>query len=194
MTNNNRVIFLKGKKVNLRPYAKTDIPIMTRWVNDPDIMEFGFPPYPQTERQEEEWFNKVGSDDNKISLAIETKEGTLIGSISLGEIEWKRNRTAITGALIGEKEYRGKGYGTDAKMLLLDYAFNRLNLRKICSNVLASNKRSWRYNLRCGYKVEGIRKKQRFANGRYHDLIEFGIFKKDWLPIWKHYQKTGKVR
>ena len=190
---NRKPVFLVGRMVNLRPFSKEDIPTLTCWINDPDIREFGFPPLPQTEKQEEGWFNNLGADDKNVFLAIETKDGTLIGSIGINRIDWK-DRTATTGALIGDKEYWGKGYGTDAKMILLDYAFNALNLRKICSSVVASNKRSMRYNLRCGYKVEGVRKRHKFTNGRYRDFIEFGIFKADWLPIWKRYKRTGKVR
>src|SRR3990167_6890800 len=122
-------IFLSGKKVNLRPFSKADIPIVTRWINNPDIREFGFIPFPQTEKQEDEWFNKLGANDKNVTLAIETKRGVLIGSISIIGINWK-DRVGSTGALIGEKEYWGKGLGTDAKMTLLDYAFNDLNLHK----------------------------------------------------------------
>ena len=72
----------------------------------------------------------------------------------------------------------------------LNYAFNTLNLRKICSSVLAFNKRSLKYNLHCGYKIEGRKRKQIFKNGKYWDEIILGLFKKDWLTIWKRYQKT----
>ncbi len=61
--------------------------------------------------------------------------------MGIHRINWK-DRTATTGAVIGEKAYWDKGYGSEAKMLVLDYAFNMLNLRKICSQVLAFNKRS----------------------------------------------------
>lgn len=191
--NNQKPIFLVGKKVNLRPFAKADIPTLTRWINDPMVREFVLAVLPQTEQQEEEWFNKLGADDKNIVLGIETKEGVLIGSMGIHRIEW-RDGICTTGALIGEKEYWGKGYGTDAKMILLDYIFNTLNLRKVCSAVIAYNKRSLRYSLHCGYKIEGTRRKHIFKKGRFWDLIELGLFKEKWLPIWKRYRKTGKVR
>lgn len=191
--NNQRAIFLAGKKINLRPFTKEDIPTLTRWINDPEVREFVSVALPQTEKQEEEWFNKLGQDDKNIVLGIETKEGVLIGSIGIHQINW-RDRFCTTGALIGEKEYWGKGYGTDAKMVLLDYIFNTLNLHKVCSAVIAYNKRSLYYSLHCGYKIEGRRRKHIFKSGRYWTLIELGLFKEEWLPIWKRYKKTGKVR
>jgi len=177
---NPRPIFLSGRKVNLRPFLKADIPTLTRWVNDPEVREFVSATLPQTEKQEEDWFNKLGSDEKNIVLGIETKEGILIGSMGIHRIEW-RDRVCTTGALIGEKEYWGKGYGTDAKMILLDYIFNTLNLRRVCSAVIAYNKRSLHYSLHCGYKIEGRKREHIFKRGKY------------WTLIWRKYKRTGKV-
>lgn len=188
-----KVIFLEGKKVNLRPLSKDDVSNLTRWINDPAIREFLYAFLPQTEKQEDEWFNKIGSDDKNIVLGIETKEGILIGTMGIHRINWI-DRVCTTGALIGEKEYWGKGYGTDAKMFLLDYIFNTLNLRKVCSSVVAFNERSLQYSLHCGYVREGLRRQHIFKKGQYWDFIELGLFKEEWLPIWEKYQKTGSVR
>ncbi len=188
-----KVIFLEGKKVNLRPFSKDEVPALTRWINNPEIREFLYAFLPQTEKQEEEWFDKLGSDDKNIVLAIETKGGILIGSMGIHRISWK-DRVCTTGALIGEKEYLNKGYGTDAKMFLLEYIFNTLNLRKVCSSVIAFNERSLQYSLHCGYVREGLRRQHIFKKGQYWDLIELGLFKEEWLPIWERYKETGSVR
>lgn len=189
----NRVVFLSGRIVNLRPPQKSDIPLLTKWINDPEVRRFIASTFPLTEKQEEGWYDSIGKDANKIDFVIETKDGKPIGVMGMHKVNWI-NRTAITGALIGEREYWGKGYGTDAKMFLLDYAFNTLGLRKIGSDVIAFNKRSLRYSLHCGYKVEGRLRKQIFRNGKEWDLIMLGVFKHEWLPIWNRYRKTGKVR
>lgn len=188
-----RPVFLAGQKVNLRPLCRADISNLTRWINDPDVREFIANCLPQTEKQEEEWFNKLGSDEKNVGLGIETKDGVLIGTMGVHQINWI-DRICTTGALIGDKDYWGRGYGTDAKMILLDYIFNTLNLHKVCSSVISYNKRSLYYSLHCGYKIEGRRRKQIFRKGRYWTLIELGLFKKEWLPIWRRYKKTGKIR
>lgn len=193
MSENARVVFLSGKITNLRPFEKADIPRLTRWVNDPEIRQYILKTYPQTEKQEEEWFNKLGSTDTDIVLAVETKDGTHIGSMGIHKIDW-RNGVATTGALIGEKEYWNRGFGTDAKMQVLDYLFNTLAIRKVCSDVIEYNERSLQYSLHCGYAIEGRRKKHIFKHGKYQDVINLGLFRKDWLPIWKKYQKTGSVK
>lgn len=189
-----RVVFLRGNKVTLRPLRKaTDVEACLRWINDPDINRYLIMFLPVMQQAEEEWFDRLSKDEHNIALAIETLEGTLIGTMGLHQISW-RDRIATTGALIGEKEYWGKGYGTDAKMTLLNFAFNSANLRKICSSVIAFNTRSLQYNLNCGYQIEGRRRKQFFRNGRYWDEILLAVFKKDWSPVWRKYQKTGSLK
>ncbi|MGH8005132.1 MAG: GNAT family N-acetyltransferase, partial [Limisphaerales bacterium] len=136
---NPKLVFLKGKKSVLRPLRKaTDFEFCLRWINDPKVNQYLLVFFPVTEKKEEEWFDNLANNPNEIVLGIETLDGKLIGDMALVHINAK-DRTASTGALIGEKEYWGKGYGTDAKMTLLDYAFNTLNLRKINSSVYAYN-------------------------------------------------------
>ena len=187
------IVFLSGRKVNLRPFMREDILALTRWINDPDVRQFVTASLPMTEKMEEEWFNHLGASDKEIILGVESKEGILIGSMGIHQINW-RDRVCTTGAIIGEKDYWGKGYGTDAKMFLLDYVFNTLNLHKVCSSVVAYNQRSLRYSLHCGYKIEGRRREHIFKHGRYWTLIELGLFKREWLRIWERYQETGSVR
>lgn len=184
------VVFLTGKKVNLRPYNKvTDLELCQRWINDPEVRQYLKSLWPLTFEQEEEFLKQISSNKTSVFLIIETKDHKPIGSMVLVKINWI-DRTAVTGALIGEKRYRNRGYGTDAKMILLNYAFNTLNLRKINSNATTDNKPSISYNMKCGYKIEGIRKKQFFRVGKYVDEVYLSVFKKDFQKLWKKYQQS----
>lgn len=192
-----KVVFLKGMYTILRPMNKeTDLEKCVRWINDPDVWKYLAHYKPNTIEMEAEWFNSLSKNDSNIVLAIEAiiskNESEFIGVMGIHKIDWK-NRVATTGAFIGEKEYWGKGYGTDAKMTLLNYLFNELGMHKVSSSVITYNKRSLQYSLHCGYKIEGVLKEQKFRNGRYWDEILLGVFRKNWLPIWKKYQKAGKV-
>ena len=189
-----RIIFLKGNKIILRPICKeTDLPTLLRWINDPEVIQYLTTYLPSMKQNEEEWLDSLPKNRNEnIVLAIETLAGKFIGVMGLHRIDWK-NRTAGTGAFIGNKKYWNRGYGTDAKMILLNYAFNTLNLRKIYSGAIAFNKRSIRYSLHCGYKIEGRRRKHFFVQGRYYDEVILAVFKPDWLPIWKKFKATVRI-
>ena len=145
---------------------------------------------PVSIQQEEEWFDSLAKRKDDIVLAIETLDGLFIGSVGLHGIDWK-NRTATHGALIGNKDYWGKGYGRDVYMTLFNYAFNSLNLRKICAQILSFNERSVKCALACGYQIEGKQRKQNYVKGEYWDLIIIGVFKEEWLLKWKEYNKEA---
>jgi len=186
-----KVFFLKGKKVVLRPICKeTDLDSIYRWINDPEVNKYVEGYLPMTKEAEAEWIDRMSKNED-IILAMETLEGRHIGSMGMHNIKWK-DRTATTGAMIGEKDCWGKGYGTDAKMIFLNYAFNTLNLRKISSSVFSFNKRSIAYSLKCGYEVEGVLKRQKFVNGRYYDEVLLGVFKEGWRSLWREYKKGLK--
>jgi len=191
---NDDVVFLRGKRLYLRPLTKEDIPFFLRWMNDQEVIHFLATFLPVTEADENEWFEQLQKKKNEeIVLGIvDAKSGKLIGSMGIHRISWK-DRTATTGAVIGDKKFWGKGYGTEAKMLLLNYAFNVLNLRKISSLVYSYNKRSQAYSEKCGYKVEGVLKAHIFKNGRYWNVINLAVFKKDWQPRWDAFRKTNKI-
>ena len=183
------IVFLQGKKTILRPLLESDIPLLLKWINDPEIRQFVSRIFPATENEERGWLERLHrSSEKEVVLMIETLRGVPIGTMGIHRINWV-NRVGTTGAMIGEKSFWGKGYGTDAKMILLDYAFNKLNLRKIVSRVFAYNKRSLAYSLHCGYRIEGRLSRAHFNNGRYWDEYVLGLFRHWWLPYWERYNK-----
>lgn len=182
-------VFRKGKKVVLRPLQLSDATLLTTWINDPEITRFLARVFPMTLLAEEEWLRGLPArSDTDVVLMIATREDVPIGTIGLHHIDWVHRR-ATTGTLIGNKEYQGKGYGTDAKMLLLDFAFNRLGLLKICSHVHDFNGRSLRYSEKCGYVEEGRLKRHNFIDGAWHDEVQLAVFRDTWLPLWEEYTK-----
>ena len=89
------------------------------------------------------------------------------------------------GVFIGDKEYRGQGYGTEAVKLILDFGFNYLNLNNIKLDLKEFNQRALACYKKCGFKEYGRRRKCNFINGKYYDTIEMDIlaeeFKGDFI-------------
>jgi RimJ/RimL family protein N-acetyltransferase len=190
MTMESQAVPLTGKLVRLRALdERTDLDLITQWVNDPDVMQFVMAVPPLMRVAEEEWLRSLSQDKTGAVFGIEVlEENKLIGVMGLHNIN-SRDRGADTGAFIGDKNFWGRGYGSDAKMLQLAHAFETLNLRKVCSSVLAFNARSEGYLKKCGYEREGIRVRQRFRNGKYWDEILLAVFRHKWLPLWKEYKR-----
>jgi RimJ/RimL family protein N-acetyltransferase len=183
MNTESRLVFLKGKQVVLRPLEDADAPLLQRWINDPDLRQFLLNAFPLQLKNEMEFIERARSFSRDVIVGIE-HEDMLIGTMGLHGISWIHG-TATTGALIGDASHRGKGLGTDAKIALLEYAFNTLGLRKISSRVIAGNNRSQRYSEKCGYKVEAILKKQFLKDGKYRDEVILAVFKSDFIKAKK---------
>ncbi len=189
-TKKERVVFLSGQRVNLRPLdAETDLENVMKWINDQEVTEFMSHILPSSRNEEREWLNK--KRENDVTLAIETKKGLHIGTIGLHQIDY-RSGTAHIGIMIGDKNYWSKGFGFDAEMTLLNYGFNNLNLRKVMHCVFRPNLRSAGCAKKCGGIKEGIWKRHFFKNGCYLDQIFFAIFKPRWQKIWEEYYEKRR--
>ena len=180
MPEQSSVFFLRDGNVSLRPSNKADAPDLVRWFNDPEVTRFTGTRFPLYESQEEEFIAKKPSEQpSKIHLLIEV-DGKPIGVISLFDIDYI-SRTAQTGTVIGEKDSWSKGYGTRAKILILRFAFDQLNLRKVYSRVIAFNGRSLRYAEKCGYEREAVLKQDRYRDGEYHDLVILSVWRENFM-------------
>ena len=171
-------VFLRGRRVYLRPpHKETDLVFFQRWINDPEVRRFLKTRGPYTMIAEERYFDRIGENGDH-NLTICLTDGTPIGYTGLHRFN-HYDRTAVTGTWIA-KPYWNRGYGTEAKLLLLHYAFDTLNLRKVCSSAIAFNARSVGHNRNAGYRIEGRRKKQFFRSGRYHDEALLACFREWW--------------
>jgi RimJ/RimL family protein N-acetyltransferase len=186
----NRVVFLRGYKTTLRTPSESDIPLLMKWINDPEVRKNLGTQMPKTEADEREFV--LNRSKSNVVLIIEVN-GKPIGTMGLHGIRYP-DATATTGAMIGEKAYWGRGYGTDAKMALLDYAFNTLGLRRVKSEAMVFNKRSIAYSLHCGYEIEGIKKKEVYRDGKYHDLVFLAVTRKTWKPYFTKWKKASKSK
>lgn len=185
------VYWRRGTRVLLRPLESGDAPIIYRGINDPEVYRYLASHNPKGLKFEEEWIeSKQRPSNNEVVVAICLFDGTLIGTMGLHDIDLI-NRVAITGAALFNEQHRNRGYGTEAKMLLLDYAFNYLDLHKVCSSVIAFNTRSAAYSKKCGYVEEGRQRGQWYRDGERYDNILLAVFRDDWLPLWKQYQAAN---
>ncbi len=105
----------------------------------------------------------------------------LIGFVDLTGFDWLA-RSAWTAIGIGEREYWGKGLGTEAMRLMLKYAFETLNLNRVNLTVFDYNQRAYRSYRKCGFIEEG---RVRQLINRYEqrwDMIYMGILREEWQP------------
>jgi len=123
------------------------------------------------------WYDQNNSDHSFMIQALE--DDRMIGFIELGGFDWAAG-TAWVGIGVGERDYRGKGYGTDAMKALLHYAFTELNLHRVNLNVFEFNLRAIRSYEKAGFKYEGTERERIYKEDHRWDIIDMGVLKSDW--------------
>jgi UDP-4-amino-4,6-dideoxy-N-acetyl-beta-L-altrosamine N-acetyltransferase len=171
-----------GEKSHLRAIEREDIPTFVRWLNDPEVRHYLNLYLPLSKAQEEEWFAAHLRDDSSRVFTIETEDGVAIGNIGLHDLDWK-NRSALLGIVIAEKEYWGQGYGSDAITALLRFAFGEMNLHRIWLAVFDFNERAIRCYEKCGFRHEGRAREAMFRDGRYHDALQMAILQQEFTGL-----------
>lgn len=173
--------FLLGERIFLRPLEMEDAPRCQVWVNDPTVNLYllvGRIPFNRL--REEEWFKGLYKDSHNVILGICLRDNNQhIGNCGLHSISWV-DRNALFGIMIGEKEEWNKGYGMEATGLILEYAFQTLNLERVELSVFEFNDRAIRCYKNAGFREEGRLRKKRYKMGRYWDEIVMGILKEEW--------------
>lgn len=100
------------------------------------------------------------------------KENAFIGKVQLSNIVYGVFRSAFVGYSIDES-YQGKGYMKEGLKLLLDYAFEEMELHRIEASTLVDNMKSQEVLKACGFKELGVNKEYLFINGAWRDHITF---------------------
>ena len=175
--------FIIGENIYLRGLQKSDLEgDYFDWLNDAEVTKFmDSGVFPNTiEKMEEFYRNTVMSSNNVIFAIVDKETDKHIGNIKLGPINWITG-IATLGIMIGNKEFWGKGYGTEAIKLVLDYAFKRLNLHKVTAGIAAIHQASIKAFQGAGFEIEAQLKSQFFLDGKYYDSLYLGITREDYL-------------
>lgn len=178
---------LTNLKVYLRAIELDDYKKSIEWRRDQEIWEMLVGRrYFVSQAYEKKWVENAGSSPTDIKLAIcDQENGTYIGNAYLSDVDFF-NRSANAGYLLGDREYWGKGFGTDVSLLMLHHAFYDLGLQRVQARVLVDNKASLRVLEKTGYKKEGLLRKAAFKKGELQDLVLMAVLKEDFDMILKN--------
>jgi UDP-4-amino-4,6-dideoxy-N-acetyl-beta-L-altrosamine N-acetyltransferase len=166
---------INGKRVRLRPMTIGDAPDVVRWRNDPFVSEHLFGDGPPTLDSHVQWFEQMQArGDRQEFIIVERATGRAIGTIGLSAID-RGHRRAEYGILIGEAEARGQGYAREASQLLLEYAFNELQLHRVYLLVFADHMSALGLYVHLGFQIEGTLRGHVFKRGVFRDVIEMAI-------------------
>ena len=164
--------------IKIRKHIIKDIPYRIKWLNNKNANKFLADRLGEgtTLKKEKEWFDKYEKGKNKIFFTICDNKKP-IGFMGLSNID-KTNRNADLFIIIGEDNYRGKGFGKKSMLWLLSYGFKKLKLHKIKLQVDEENTNAhWLYK-KLGFKTEGVMKEEYYYKEKFYDLIIMAKFER----------------
>ncbi len=174
--------FFSGKLVRLAaPDPEKDAQIEASWDKDTVYTRLlavdpVTPPNVQAQRERME----RPRNEKFFPFVVRTlADDKLIGFVILMNVNHVHG-DAFVGIGMGDPEYRGKGYGTDAMNLILRFAFQELNLHRVSLDAVATNARAIRSYEKCGFVHEGQTRGTEFRNNIRDNLVSMGILRTEW--------------
>jgi len=168
---------LEGKSVNLRVMEKEDLPLFAEWVNMPEV--FGeYNPLRQISRAEIEKDYDKGTLE-LTDFIIEKKDGSKVGLICHFTLTHPVGKMLEIGYSLVPSE-RGKGYGTEAVGIMVDFLFLSKSIERVQACTDARNVASQRVLEKAGFKREGTMRKYLFIRGEWRDAYLYSILREEW--------------
>jgi RimJ/RimL family protein N-acetyltransferase len=120
-------------------------------------------------------FHDLVNDPTNIIGTITLPDGLPIGAVAFLKHD-RLSKKAELRKIIGNQEYRGKGFAKLATRLWIEYGLFGLGLKKIYLNTLNTNIRNIRINEELGFKVEGILHNEVFIDGVFQDVLRMSLW------------------
>ncbi|ERJ13274.1 GNAT family N-acetyltransferase [Haloplasma contractile] len=183
---------IKGKSVDLRVIMEDDINEIFTLTSDlqerGNYWPYNLSSYPQYKKR----FNENGFwTDDFGTLLIVNKQGRRVGEITYFKGLWYMPGYEI-GYQIYRKEDRGKGYGSEALNLFVDYLFKAKPIQRLEIEVIVDNIGSRKVAEKCGFQLEGLKRKASFSRGVYHDVELLSLIREDWQSSFVDQINTNK--
>lgn len=157
--------------IYLRPITDTDTDLIVKWRNSDGVRSNFIYQETFTRESHENWLRNMVETGNVVQMIIcGTSDDTPLGSVYIRDIDRLHNK-AEYGIFIGEESARGRGIGTAAAALMLEYCFRVEKLHRVYLRAFASNARAIRSYEKAGFVREGLLKEDVRIDGEYRDMV-----------------------
>lgn len=175
------MITLKGQHIYLRALEPEDLEFVYQLENDELVWEISQTQTPYSRFLIRQYLDNAQQDiyeAKQLRLAICKNDSfQAIGLIDLFDFDPKNKRAGI-GILIQNEENRLKGFGRQALELLIQYAFEMLEVHQLYANIATTNEASIALFTTFGFECVGIKKEWNFQNGNYSDEALYQLIRK----------------
>ncbi len=172
-------MILISENIQLRALEPHDIAVLYEWENQTDYWLDSQTMHPYSKYLLNQFLENASRDiyeTQQLRLVILLKETQEpIGFVDLFDLDVKNSRAAL-GILIGSEKNKNKGYASEAIQLILQYAFEILNLKQVYADVIENNTTSMRLFEKNGFIKTITKKKWVQLNRQFLDVYLYQFF------------------
>lgn len=165
----------------LRPVTQADADRMLAWRNQPDVAQWMYSDHVITPDEHEAFMARALGDPTRRYWIIEL-DGEPVGLANLAEIS-QNDRKASWAFYLADPATRGKGLGAFVEVFVLDFAFRRLGLDKLCCEVLIENEAVWKTHESFGFVREALYRAHVWKAGVPRDVVGLGLLADEWEAV-----------
>jgi RimJ/RimL family protein N-acetyltransferase len=179
------------ESIHIRPMEMTDLDRIYEFRMDEEVMFWAAGGFGDAIFSQAQMENAVDQDHSQnadrtfvIEVDVEDAEDEEEARVVIGQISYRGfnrvNHSAEIGMFIGDRNYWSKGIGTEVVKQFVRMLFRRYNLHRIDIDTFSDNKRAIRCYEKCGFVVEGVRRKKFWTMNGYRDQVIMGLLREDW--------------
>ncbi|TCK64731.1 diamine N-acetyltransferase [Winogradskyella wandonensis] len=160
------MVTLKSKHIYLRALEPEDLEFVYKVENDESIWHLSHTQTPYSRFLVKQYLENAHQDiyeAKQLRLVISSYDNETLGLIDVFDFDFKNKRAGI-GIVITDEASRGKGFGSEALSLLINYCFSKLQLHQLFCNISENNKASLTLFENKGFKRVGLKKEWNFTN------------------------------
>lgn len=160
------MVTLKGQHIYLRALEPEDLDFVYQVENDENIWHLSHTQTPYSRFLIKQYLENVHQDiyeAKQLRLVVSDYKNNTLGLIDIFDFDFKNKRAGI-GIVITEPQSRGKGFGSEALSLLINYCFKQLNLHQLYCNISEENKTSLKLFKDKAFEIIGLKKNWNHTN------------------------------
>lgn len=175
---------INGVSVYLRSVVLSDASLIRKWHNEPEIMRMARVGEEKTTLTEERADIRSASKSDRESYHIIVKrlDNKPIGFLRFIFIDRTSGNVWLR-MTIGDKKAWGKGYARDAMQAYLRWLFDAINIHRVTLECYSTNTRAIEFYQRIGFRKEGVLREAVLIDGKYHDILSFGMLREELRSV-----------
>lgn len=174
---------LETKRLILRRFKKTDLDDFFEYAKNPKVgPKAGWKPH-KNKRESIAILNDFIYGHEVWAIVLKGND-KVIGSIGLHLDDLRTAMNVKSLGFVLSEDYWGQGIMVEAIKIIMDYAFEELNLKLLSVGHFTFNKASQRVIEKCNFVFEGtLRQATQIYDGSVYDLACYSLTKSEWQNL-----------